>query len=205
MNQSGNTSLKNTTHSSAEEEFFANTINNFVTSWSACIIPVTAVLAMILNVLTIVVLNRFCGKLSNHLILVLTQCTADLTFAIVNILPPTSYFFPLFTDAENYMHFQTVCGVMQVFSQEVMICNQIIITLEHFIAIHKPLQYHQILTRRTIISLIGCYYITVFLYHVLVIIVSYFLCVSVDIEGSMADMICLHYHVMYYTVAQNAV
>ena len=127
-----------------------------------------SVAAIFVNVLTIIVLGRFCGKLSPHLKLVLNQCVLDCLFVIFH----TSH------DVMEYVYYheisagllpatynrmnclKMVISVVRFVFINGICCNLIAISVELFIGVYKPLHYRAIITARRIHVGIGLVYVS---------------------------------------------
>jgi hypothetical protein len=108
-----------------------------------------SVLAVLTNVITLLVLYRFCGKLSSHHVLIVVQCWADLLMALAfvvefAIICPGGFCHRLpysVQCVQIYIHDLSASLVM------LTLINSLLITTDRLIAVWKPLTYTTIVRK----------------------------------------------------------
>ncbi|KAK2149281.1 hypothetical protein LSH36_457g01024 [Paralvinella palmiformis] len=107
-------------------------------------IPLLAGIAVVFNLVTLLVIYKFCGKIRSHYVLIVVQCSADLlaSFAYlmfyltpsdIGMLLPLPY--GIFYCTTRF--FTNLINASFAFS----LMNTLAITLDRFVAVHSPLKY----------------------------------------------------------------
>ena len=114
-------------------------------------------MGILLCILNVIVLNKFCGQLTNHLRFVLHQHVLDALFSLFYMLQGFCYKLISESDCEWF-----ICGLLlkvAIMTWFIVMCNMTLMTLDHFIAIFKPLNYPMIITPRRVTIALCCMYI----------------------------------------------
>ncbi|KAK2149277.1 hypothetical protein LSH36_457g00013 [Paralvinella palmiformis] len=110
-------------------------------------IPLLAGVAVLFNLTTLLVMFKFCGRIRNHYVLIVVQCSADLLAALsymifyltpnyINVLvpAPSGWFYCLTRFLMDMINASFALSLM----------NILVITLDRLVAIYSPLKYQSV-------------------------------------------------------------